>query len=71
MLGVQVQGWPDGWPDGYWDLSWSVATIIGFNSTENKYLVEYETVTALFLSVLLILAPQSKVYGLLQVLQEH
>lgn len=40
---VQVKGVPD----GYWDLSWWVATIIGYNSDVNKYIVEYETVMPL------------------------
>ena len=40
---VQVKGVPD----GYWDLSWWKATIIGYDSDVNKYIVEYETVMPL------------------------
>ena len=39
-MATQVKGVPD----GHWDLSWWVATIMGYNTVENKYDVEYDTV---------------------------
>ena len=45
-MATQVKGVPD----GYWDLSWWVATTLGYDSDENKYLVEYDTVMAPALS---------------------
>ena len=41
---VSLQAKDDGNESLEWEMSWYVATIVGYNSAKQEYIVEYDTV---------------------------